>query len=185
MIWKRILHQSIRCFLMVMVIVSFTHSFESQVSAGQKIQKALSASHLHRAKIYVEAGDYRRAIEACQDYIDDYPSVEGYVYLAYVYEAIEGYLTSLQKNDDWMKVGQLSLNLMTREMIDLIDPPSVMPRMTREMIGDGIRQQFDVTAAMANRLDKKRTDQLWQQQAAWRETNPDNWWATVPDDWRW
>ena len=49
--------------------------------------------------------------------------MEGYVYLAYVYEAIEGYLSALQKKDDWVKVGQLSLNLMAREMIDLIDPP--------------------------------------------------------------
>ena len=34
-----------------------------------------------------------------------------------------------------------------------------MPRMTREMIGDGIRQQFDVTAAMATRLDKEQTEE--------------------------
>ena len=156
------------------------------VQAGSEENKAvLGSSHLHRAKIYLAAGDYRRAVEACQRHLDEYPSVEGYVYLAYVYQTIEGYLEHLSKKDEWVKVGQLSLNLGGREVIDLIDPPNVLSRMAREIIHEGIRQQFDVTAAMANRLDKDRTDQLWTQQTAWREAHPDSWWAGVPEPWGW
>ena len=150
-----------------------------------QVQAASESSHLHRAKIYLAAGDYRRAVEACQRHLDEYPSVEGYVYLAYVYQSIEGYLEYLSKKDEWVKVGQLSLNLGGREVIDLIDPPNVLSRMAREIIHEGIRQQFDVTAAMANRLDKDRTDQLWTQQTAWREAHPDSWWAGVPEPWGW
>ncbi len=32
-------------------------------------------NHLHRAKIYLAAGDYRRAVEACQRNVDETPSV--------------------------------------------------------------------------------------------------------------
>lgn len=141
--------------------------------------------HLMGAKIYLKAGDYRRAIEACQRQIDDHPSVESYVYLAYVYQALDGYLMSLAKQEDYVKVEQLSLNLTAREIIDLIDPPNVMPRMAQELIHEGIRQQFDVTAGMANRLNHARTDELWTQQAAWRESNPDGWWAGIPPEWKW
>ena len=146
---------------------------------------SVSMSHLQRAKLYLAAGDYRRAMEACQQYLDNTPSVEGYVYLAYVYEAIDGYLDALAKRDEWVKVGQLSLNLTARDALDLIDPPNVLPRMAREIIHEGIRQQFDVTAAMANRIDKDQTDQLWAQQTAWRKAHPDGWWAGVPDAWGW
>ena len=141
--------------------------------------------HLQGAKIYLKAGDYRRAIEACQRHIDDYPSVESYVYLAYVYQALDGYLMSLVKQEDYVKVEQLSLNLTAREIIDLIDPPNVMPRMAQELIHEGVRQQFDVTAGMANRLNHARTDELWMQQAAWRESRPDGWWAGIPPEWNW
>lgn len=141
--------------------------------------------YLARAKIYLMAGDYRRAVEACQRNIDLNPSVESYVYLAYVYQAIDGYLGALVKQEDYVRVEQLSLNLTAREIIDLIDPPNVMPRMAQELIHEGIRQQFDVTAAMANRLSRARTDELWVQQTLWRESKPDSWWAGVPDAWRW
>lgn len=140
---------------------------------------------LHNAKIYVMAGDYRRAVEACQRYLDVNPSVEGYVYLAYVYETIEGYLKALAKKDEWGKVHHLSLNLTSGTMLDLIDPPDVLPRMAREVIGEGVRQQFDVTASMANRLDRARTEELWAQQTAWRKAQPDRWWAGVPEAWGW
>ena len=46
---------------------------------------------LARAKVYLAAGDYRRAVEACQMNIDQSPSVESYVYLIYVYHALDGY----------------------------------------------------------------------------------------------
>ncbi len=57
--------------------------------------------------------------------------------------------------------------------------------MAREVIGEGVRQQFDVTASMANRLDRARTEELWAQQTAWREARPDQWWAGVPEAWGW
>ncbi|MDX1412497.1 MAG: hypothetical protein R3351_10090 [Nitrospirales bacterium] len=141
--------------------------------------------HLQKAKIYLEAGDFRRAIEACQRQIDHQPSVESYVFLAYVYEALDGYLGNLVKREDYVKVEQLSLNLTAREVIDLIDPPNVLPRMAQELIHEGVRQQFDITAAMANRLNKTRTEELWVQQTAWRVANPDNWWSGIPLDWKW
>ena len=142
-----------------------------------------SNAHLHRAKIYLAAGDYRRAVEACQQHLNETPSAEGYVYLAYVYEAIEGYLVALSKRDDWVQVGHLSLNLTERDTFDLIDPANVLPRMARELIRDGVRQKFDITAAMANRIDKERTDQLWIQQKAWRDAQPDRWWTAFPETW--
>lgn len=142
-------------------------------------------SQLSRAKIFLKAGDYRRAIEACQRYIDQHPSVEAYVYLAYIYEALDGYLMSLVKAEDYVKVEQLSLNLTAREIIDLIDPPNVLPRMAQELIHEGVRQQFDITAAMANRLNRFRTDELWMHQTAWREGHVDNWWNGIPPEWQW
>lgn len=144
-----------------------------------------SATDLARAKVFIQAGDYRRAVEVCQRNIDQHPSVEAYVYLAYVYQAIDGYLASVVKQEDYVKVEQLSLNLTAREVIDIIDPPNVMPRMAQELIHEGLRQQFDITASMANRLNRARTDELWLQQSAWRESQPDSWWADVPLEWKW
>ena len=140
---------------------------------------------LARAKVFLQAGDYRRAVEACQRNIDHHPSVDAYVYLAYVYQAIDGYLAYLAKQEDYVKVEQLSLNLTAREVIDIIDPPNVMPRMAQELIHEGLRQQFDITASMANRLNRARTDELWLQQSAWRESQPNSWWAGVPKEWPW
>jgi hypothetical protein len=153
---------------------------------AQSVQTPVSTNeYLARAKVYLGGGDYRRAVEACQRNIDLNPSVEAYVYLAYVYQAIDSYLDSLAKQEDYVKVEQLALNLTAREMINLIDPPNVMPRMAQELIHEGIRQQFDVTAAMANRLSRTRTDELWAQQTLWREGKPDSWWTGVPDAWKW
>lgn len=141
--------------------------------------------HLGRAKIYLAAGDYRRALEACQRHVDTSPSAESYVYLTYIYEAIDGYLDWLAKRDEWGKVGQLSLNLTSKDNWDLIDPPDVLPRMVKELLHEGLRQQFDLTAAMANRLDKPLVDRMWQQQAAWRKAQSGKWWAGVPEEWKW
>ncbi len=63
-------------------------------------------NHLHRAKIYLAAGDYRRAVEACQRNVDETPSVESYVYLIYVYHAIDGYQEWLAQQDNWSEVGR-------------------------------------------------------------------------------
>ncbi len=160
-------------------------------SSGLEAREREELSEIHevrnlaRATVFLEAGDYRRAVEACQANIDRHPSVEAYVYLAYVYEALKGYLDDLVKKEDYVKVEQLSLNLTARAVIDLIDPPNVMPRMAQELIGEGIRQQFDITAGMANRLNRTRTDELWLEQKAWREARPDSWWHGIPPTWDW
>jgi len=177
-VWEMVICLSVGAGLIVALQLtnSWAQSDQFPVSTNE---------HLSRAKVYLVAGDYRRAVEACQRNIDLSPSVEAYVYLAYVYQAIDGYLGSLVKQEDYVRVEQLSLNLTAREIIDLIDPPNVMPRMAQELIHEGIRQQFDVTAAMANRLNRARTDELWSQQTHWREAKPDSWWVGVPDAWKW
>jgi len=38
---------------------------------------------------------------------------------------------------------------------------------------------------MANRLNRERTDELWLQQSAWRESQLNSWWAGVPKSWHW
>jgi len=155
------------------------------VSKSWAEDNQVQVTELSWAKVFIQAGDYRRAVEACQRNIDQHPSVEAYVYLAYVYQAIDGYLAHLAKQEDYVKVEQLSLNLTAREVIDIIDPPNVMARMAQELIHEGLRQQFDITASMANRLNRARTDELWEQQSAWRKAEPDSWWAGVPHEWQW
>jgi hypothetical protein len=141
--------------------------------------------HLKRARVFLAAGDYRRAVEACQRQVEAAPSAESYVYLTYVYHAIDGYLESLSKADRWVAVGQLYLNFATRDAGDLADPPDVLTRIAKEVIQSSVRQQSDVTATMATRLDRATTERLWKQQTAWREARPDSWWAGVPEGWRW
>lgn len=174
------------CCSLFIFIVALWGLLEAPNSLAQTEQVQVAANtDLSRAKVFLQAGDYRRAVEACQRNIDHNPSVEAYVYLAYVYEAIDGYLAYLAKQEDYVKVEQLSLNLTAREVIDIIDPPNVMPRMAQELIHEGLRQQFDITASMANRLNRERTDELWLQQSTWRESQPNSWWAGVPKVWHW
>jgi hypothetical protein len=130
------------------------------------------------------AGDYRRALELSQRGIDEAPSTAGYIRLTYVYRAIEAYLDHLSKEERWTAVEHLHLNLAYRETEDLIDPPGGLARMAKEMIQESVRQQSDVSAAMAARLDKAESDRLWAQQAAWRSRYPDSWWKELPSEWR-
>lgn len=176
---------AVRCYVCSMFILFFGLLGFLDVTKSLAGTEQAQATELARAKVFVQAGDYRRAIEACQRNIDHDPSVEAYVYLAYVYQATDGYLAFLAKQEDYVKVEQLSLNLTAREVIDIIDPPSIMARMAQELIHEGLRQQFDISSSMANRLNHARTDELWLQQAAWRESQPDSWWAGVPKEWQW
>lgn len=179
-------HPYVVCCSLFIFIVALWGLLDAPNSLAQVDKSQVAANtDLARAKIFLQAGDYRRAVEACQRHIDHNPSVESYVYLAYVYQAIDGYLAFLAKQEDYVKVEQLSLNLTAREVIDIIDPPNVMPRMAQELIHEGLRQQFDITASMANRLNRARTDELWLQQSAWREAQPNSWWAGVPKEWQW
>ena len=176
---------ALRCHgcLVFILVIGLWGVWDVSMSWADRDQAQIN--DLARAKVYLQVGDYRRAIEACQRNIDHQPSVEAYVYLAYVYQAVDGYLEYLAKQEDYVKVGQLSLNLTAREVIDIIDPPSIMARMAQELIHEGLRQQFDISSSMANRLSRVRTDELWVQQAAWRDAHPDSWWAGIPKEWQW
>lgn len=140
-------------------------------------------SSLAKANLFLAAGDYRRALEACQREIDDAPSAASYIHLTYVYQAIDAYLEHLLQKERWMAIEHLYLNLAYRDTEDLIDPPGGLARMAKEMIQASVRQQSDVSAAMANRLDKAESDRLWVEQAQWRATNPEIWWQGVPKTW--
>lgn len=142
-------------------------------------------TNLHRAKVFLAAGDYRHAVEACQREVEEAPSAHSYVYLTYVYQAIDGYLEAMAKADRWVAVEQLYLNLATHNTEDLTDPPDVLARIAKELIQESARRQSDVTAAMATRLDKATTERLWTQQTAWRAAHPDDWWSGVPEVWNW
>jgi len=144
-----------------------------------------SRDHLKRAKVFLAAGDYRRAVEACQREVEESPSAESYVYLTYVYHAIDGYLDHLAKIDRWVAVEQLYLNLASSGVQDLVDPPDVLARIAKEIIQGSVRQQSDVSAAMAARLDEAVVARLWKQQTAWRTSRPDSWWFGVPEGWAW
>lgn len=160
------------------------------VPIGQPTDAADASSgrpreHLKRARVYLAAGDYRRALEACQREVDESPSAESYVYLTYVFHTIDGYLDHLAKIDRWVLVEQLYLNMATREPQEFVDPPDVLARIAKEIIQSSVRQQSDISAAMAARLDEATVARLWKQQTAWRAARPDNWWAGVPEGWAW
>lgn len=141
--------------------------------------------HLKRAKIFLAAGDYRRALEACQKEVEEAPSAASYVYLTYVLQAIDGYLDHLATTDRWVGVEQLYWNLISQGPQDLTDPPDVLARIAKEIIQESSRKQSDVTAAMAARLDASEVARLWKQQTAWRNERPVGWWAGVPAEWGW
>lgn len=44
------------------------------------------------------------------------------------------------------------------------------------MIQISVRQQSDVSAAMAARLDQAESDRLWMEQSQWRTAHPQTWW---------
>lgn len=137
-----------------------------------------------RLHTYLAAGDYRRALDTCQREIDATPSAAAYIRLTYVYHAIDAYLEHLSQEERWMAVEQLYLNLAYRDTEDLVDPPGGLARMAKEMIQTSVRQQSDVSAAMAARLDKVETDRLWIEQTEWRVENPKTWWQGLPRPWR-
>jgi len=144
---------------------------------------AIAPLNLTKANLFLAAGDYRRALEVCQKEINDAPSAESYIHLTYVYQAIDAYLEHLSQAEQWMAVEHLYLNLAYRDTEDLIDPPGGLARMAKEMIQSSVRQQSDVSAAMANRLDKAESNRLWVEQAQWRTMNPKTWWQGVPTAW--
>lgn len=161
--------------------------FALQVGCG-----ALSTNHaqatlsnLQRAKIFLSAGDYRRAIEASQKEIAERPSVNSYVYLAYIYQALDAYLDFLARSERWVMVEQLVTSFSPGKAGDLLDQPDVLARIAKEVVHDSATKQFDVAAAAATRLDEGTAAKLWEQQRSWRTRKPDGWWFGVPEEWGW
>lgn len=142
-------------------------------------------THLQRAKIFLAAGDYRRAVESCRQEVQDHPSARSYLYLTYVYQALDAYVESLAKADQWVAMEHLYLNLSSGGPEELLDPPNVLARMAKEMIQAAARQQADVTSELATRLDRSVVEVVWPQQTAWRKAKPEGWWLTVPPEWSW
>lgn len=142
-------------------------------------------SNLQRAKVFLAAADYRRAIEACQKEITERPSAPSYVFLTYVYQALDAYLDSLARTDRWVLVEQLALSLSPGRPEELLDSPDVLARIAKELIQESTRKQSDIAAAMAMRLDAQTVAGLWTQQKQWRDTHPDGWWFGVPLEWGW
>ncbi|MBI4002501.1 MAG: hypothetical protein HY348_12045 [Nitrospira defluvii] len=157
----------------------------AQLAAPSHLQAAERLSHLQRATMFLKAGDYRHAVEACQAEVREAPSVRSYVFLTYVYHALDGYLEHLASTDQWVRVEQLYVNLITGRIEDLVDPPDVLARIAKELIQQAVQRQADVTAAMASRLDEALVKQMWQEQAAWRQVRSADWWSGVPPQWQW
>ena len=143
------------------------------------------ATNLGRAKLFLAAADYRHAIDACLKEVAEAPSARSYTALTYVYQALDGYLERLAKQDHWMQVEHLYLNLSFDGPRDLTDPPDVLPRIAKELMQQSAQRQSDINAAMANRLDKAAVDALWQQQTVWRKAHPDDWFHGMPPEWTW
>lgn len=150
-----------------------------------RVDAAEPPAHLQRAAVFMMAGDYRQAVEACQAEVRDFPSARSYTFLTYVYHALDGYVAHLAGTDQWVRVEQLYVNLAAARTEDLLDPPDVLARIAKEVIQQAVQRQADVTAAMANRLDHALVTRLWQEQTAWRQARPDDWWASAPPQWQW
>ena len=142
-------------------------------------------AHLQRGRIMLAAGDFRRAVEACRQEVQEHPSARSYLYLTYVYQALDAYVESLAKSDYWVGMEHLYLNLTSGSPEELLDPPNVLARMAKEMIQAATRQQSDVTSELATRLDPSVVAVVWPQQTAWRKAKPEGWWFGVPPEWPW
>ncbi|HPW16286.1 MAG TPA: hypothetical protein PLM97_11105 [Nitrospira sp.] len=156
-----------------------------QGAVPAQLEAAEQPSHLQRAAVFLKAADYRQAVEACQAAVRETPSARTYVFLTYVYHALDGYLEHLATTDQWVRVEQLYLNLATGRSEDLIDPPDVLARIAKEVIQQAVQRQSDVTAAMAARLDEVLVRQFWKEQDAWRRARPTDWWSGAPAEWHW
>lgn len=141
--------------------------------------------HLRAARVFLAAADYRRAIDACLEEVREHPSVASYIYLTYVYHAVDAYLNDLAEKDQWVGVEQLALSLAGDRPEQLLDPPDVLARVAKEIIHASVEKHSDITAAMASRLDAAEGRRLWEEQTAWRRAHPADWWRSVPEMWRW
>ena len=176
--------KKMQCWVIAGMALMFVSVWNVEVSRPAGVQ-ADTFTDLQRAKIYLAAGDYRRAVEACQQHIEQTPSVESYVYLIYVYHALDGYVEWLDQQDNCGDVGRVAMSMVNRGTLDLVDPQDMLSRMAKEILKEGIRQQFDIVAGTANRLNKPRADEMWLERKAWQEAHPHDWWTGVPESWNW
>jgi hypothetical protein len=153
--------------------------------AGLPAQAEQLLAPLQRARVFLQAADYRHAIEACQDELRARPSAAAYVYLTYVYLALDQYLDYLAKTEQWVTVELVYLNLASGRTEDLTDPPDVLARIAKEVVQQALQRQSDIAAAMAKRLDETAARELWKAQTAWRQARPTDWWFGVPPEWSW
>ena len=172
--------------LLPTIAIGATLFFTNSLSHGESsaMPSRLAISNMTKLHLYLAAGDYRRALELLQRQIDDVPSAASYIHLTYVYQAIDAYLEHLSREERWTAVEHLHLNLTYHDSGDLVDPPGGLARMAKEMIQTSVRQQSDVSAAMAARLDQTESDRLWTEQKQWRTANPTAWWLGVPPSWK-
>lgn len=174
--------RSLRLTILIGAVLFFANNLAHGEPGGTG--SSLDIPTMTKLQLYLAAGDYRRALELLQRQIDDVPSAASYIHLTYVYQAIDAYLEHLSREERWTAVEQLHLNLAYRATEDLVDPPGGLARMAKEMIQTSVRQQSDVSAAMAARLDKAEADRLWTEQAQWRTANPIAWWRGIPASWK-
>ncbi|HEX6531549.1 MAG TPA: hypothetical protein VF019_02915 [Nitrospira sp.] len=174
--------RSLRLTILIGAVLFFANNLAYSEPGGTEFRLAIPT--MTKLQLYLAAGDYRRALELLQRQIDDVPSAASYVHLTYVYQAIDAYLEHLSREERWTAVEQLHLNLAYRATEDLVDPPGGLARMAKEMIQTSVRQQSDVSAAMAARLDKAEADRLWTEQTQWRTANPVAWWRGIPASWK-
>ena len=94
-------------------------------------------------------------------------------------------LVLLAQQVNWGDVGRVAMSMVNRGTLDLVDPQDMLSRMAKEILKEGIRQQFDIVAGTANRLNKPRADEMWLERKAWQEAHPHDWWTGVPESWNW
>ena len=87
------------------------YAIRSYYGEASKTESVTARANLTKANLFLAAGDYRRALEACQKEINEAPSAESYIHLTYVYHAIDAYLEHLSQEERWMAVEHLYLNL--------------------------------------------------------------------------
>lgn len=167
---------------MVLLLCSACSSLSETIAPAEPISRH---PHLRHARLFLAAADYRRAIDACLEEIREHPFVASYIYLTYVYHALDAYLDDLAKRDQWVGVEQLALSLAGDRPEQLLDPPDILARVAKELIHTSVQKQSDITAAMASRLDAVEVRRLWEEQTAWRRAHPHDWWRSVPEVWRW
>jgi hypothetical protein len=165
-----------------LLLCSACSSFSGTTTPSESI---FPHPHLRHARLFLAAADYRRAIDACLEEVREHPSVASYIYLTYVYHALDGYLDDLAKKDQWVGVEQLALSLAGDRPEQLLDPPDILARVAKELIHMSVQKQSDITAAMASRLDTAEVRRLWEEQTVWRRAHPQDWWRSVPEAWRW